>query len=69
MTTLIDDAVTKRCCNNTLQGGIRVLAIDRTHQEKQNSDLEALMTLPEDVRERLIMIALGMTLRPVTQEK
>lgn len=46
-----------------------MLKKDRAHQEKQNSDLEALMTLPEDVRERLIMIALGMTLRPVTQEK
>lgn len=37
---------------------------DSIHQEKQNADLKALMTLPEDVRDRLVMIALGMTLTP-----
>lgn len=33
-------------------------------KDRQNADLKALMTLPEDARDRLVMIALGMTLTP-----
>lgn len=38
--------------------------IEIPNRDRQNADLKALMTLPEDARDRLVMIALGMTLTP-----
>lgn len=43
--------------------------IEIPNRDRQNADLKALMTLPEDARDRLVMIALGMTLTPEKDTK